>query len=388
MEIITANTKIPIHTWIPFDQLDQKTVQQVENIANLPFAYHHVALMPDAHVGYGMPIGGILATNEYIVPNAVGVDIGCGMVAVRTSINLDEFLEKRDQIAHQIARSIPRGFHKHKTPQDHPFFNSLPDLKIIQDEIPTITRQIGTLGGGNHFIDILYDEDEFIWIMIHSGSRNIGKKIADLYHRKAVEFTLAKFEKYPHKELSALPINSSDGQDYLTGMKFAQNFAYHNRQRMLETVKLVFHEFLGKIEFMDEVNIHHNYASEEEHFGRNVWVHRKGAISASKGEWGIIPGSMATNSYITVGKGNPDSFCSASHGAGRKKGRKQSKRDHNWDEVRNELERLDIELIAVKKANAIEEFSQAYKNIDNVLKMQSDLTEVKFKLFPSLVIIG
>lgn len=383
--------KLPIYSWIPLDTLDNKTKSQITNLANLPFAYHHVALMADAHVGYGMPIGGVLASQDYIVPNAVGVDIGCGMVAVRTSLTLNEFLSKRGEIGHQIARSIPRGFHKHKKPQKHKFFtvfSKLEHIEIIQQEISTIKRQLGTLGGGNHFIDILTDEANFIWIMIHSGSRNIGKKIADFYHKKATEYTLANFDNYPSKDLSALRLDSQEGRNYLDAMNFAQDFAYHNRQRMLETVQQILQKFFGKVEFLEETNIHHNYASLENHYGKEVWIHRKGAISAQKGEWGIIPGSMATNSYITVGKGNKQSFCSASHGAGRIKGRNQAKRDHNWDEVRQELEKLDIELIAVKKANAIEEFSSAYKNIDEVIRLQNDLVEIKYKLFPSLVIVG
>ncbi len=385
---ITKDVKVPIYSWADPEKLDDGSIRQIHDLANLPFAHHHVALMPDAHVGYGMPIGGVLAAVDYIVPNAVGVDIGCGMVAVQTSIKKQEFLEFREQIGRDIFKSVPLGFHKHRKPQKHEFLNKFPDLPVIQKEISNIKRQLGTLGGGNHFIDVLYDEQDGVWIMVHSGSRNIGKKIADHYNREAKKFTASHFKSYPSKDLAALPIESQTGQDYIEAMTFAQDYAFYNRQAMLETVKLTFHKYFNKVEFEKEVNIHHNYASKEKHYGKEVWVHRKGAISAQKGEWGIIPGSMAMNSYITQGKGNKESFNSAAHGAGRQMGRRDAKRKFSIQQVHEELDRLDIKLFSQDNAGAIEEFSGSYKNIEEIIHLQKDIVDVKFKLFPMLVIIG
>lgn len=388
MWTLDKGTRVPVLTWADPLTLEEDTLRQITDLANLPFAFHHVALMADAHVGYGMPIGGILASQDYIVPNAVGVDIGCGMVAVETSMKREEFIEKREEIGHEITRSIPTGFHKHKKPQEHEFLNKFPKLEVISPEIRNIKRQLGTLGGGNHFIDIHIDEKDTIWLMVHSGSRNIGKKIADYYHNKAKEFTASKFRKYPSIDLAALPVGSKYGKEYITGMQFAQDYALTNRQRMLEIIKSVIDRFIPGVEYKKEVNIHHNYASHEKHFGEMVWIHRKGATSAKEGEFGIVPGSMATSSYITKGLGNTDSFNSAPHGAGRRLGRKEAKRRYSIQDVHKELDEKDIKLYSVKNAGAIEEHSQSYKDIDEIMHLQTDLVEVVTKLKPILVIIG
>jgi len=385
---IEAKTKIPIYSWAEPDSLDDGTLRQIKDLANLPFAYHHVALMPDAHVGYGMPIGGVLASIDYIVPNAVGVDIGCGMVAVKTSLTKEQFLKFRERIGREIFTRTPLGFRKHSKPQKHEFLTRFPDLPVIQKEKSNIKRQLGTLGGGNHFIDVLFDTTNFIWIMIHSGSRNIGKKIADVYHKRAKEFTRSNFDIYPSTDLAALPVNSKDGQEYITGMQFAQDFAYFNRQKMLESAKLTFLKYLPDTKFEQEINIHHNYAAKETHFGKEVWIHRKGAISAKKGELGIVPGSMATNSYITKGLEEKNSFHTSSHGAGRKMGRKEAKRKFSIQQVHEALAQKDILLFSQNNAGTIEEFSGSYKDIDEVIDQQKDLTEIQVKMFPLMVIIG
>src|SRR3990167_5836774 len=265
---LTAATKVPIFSWADPETLDQGTKLQIVNLANLPFAFHHVALMADAHVGYGMPIGGILASQDYLVPNAVGVD---------------------------IFTSVPVGFKKHKAEQKHELFARLPDLPLIGQELKNIKTQMGTLGGGNHFIDILYDSNSRVWLMVHSGSRHLGHSIAGFYHKKAVEFSHENFKEYPDNELAALAVESELGQEYLTYMKFAQQYAFFNRQRMLEIIKRIIDSHFPHIKYEQEINIHHNFANLEEHFGQKVWVHRKGAISANKDEWGIIPGSMSTH---------------------------------------------------------------------------------------------
>ncbi len=387
---LDLNTKVPVLSWAKPEDIDSGSLEQIKNLANLPFAYHHVALMPDVHVGYGMPIGGVLASVDYIVPNAVGVDIGCGMVAVKTSITKEEFLALRGEVGHEISRAIPRGFRKYSEPQDedNEIFKNIPPIDLILREIGNAKLQLGTLGSGNHFIDVLFDENNFIWIMLHSGSRNIGKQIADYYNKKADEFTWQHFPSYPAHDLSALEITSPMGREYIRAMEFAQKFAFENRQTMLGKLKKAFTRFFPKIKFEQEINIHHNYARLEEHYGKQVWVHRKGAISARIDELGIIPGSMGSNSYITRGLGCAESFSSASHGAGRRMGRNEAKRQFSIQDVQQELAEKDIKLISENNKGAIEEFTKAYKSIDDVIENQKDLAEVLHTLFPLLVVIG
>src|SRR3989344_966033 len=385
---LTAATKVPIFSWADPETFDQGTKLQIVNLANLPFAFHHVALMADAHVGYGMPIGGILASKDYLVPNAVGVDIGCGMVAEVTNLKKEEFFTKRENIGVEIFTSVPVGFKKHKAERKHELFARLPDLPLIGQELKNIKTQMGTLGGGNHFIDILYDSNSRVWLMVHSGSRHLGHSIAGFYHKKAVEFSHENFKEYPDNELAALAVESELGQEYLTYMKFAQQYAFFNRQRMLKIIKRIIDSHFPHIKYEQEINIHHNFANLEEHFGQKVWVHRKGAISANKDEWGIIPGSMGTHSHMTSGFGNPDSFNSASHGSGREIGRREAKRKFNMQDVEGDLAAKDVKLYKASNAGAIEEFTRSYKNIESIIELQKDLVTTKFKLFPMLVVIG
>ncbi len=388
MKKFSFKTGVPIYSWAEPDDLDDGTLRQIKNLANLPFAFHHIALMADAHVGYGMPIGGVLATKDYIIPNAVGVDIGCGMITAKTDLTKEKFIQKRDLVANDIYNSVPLGFNKHNKPQKHKFLRSFPDIPIIQKEIPTIKRQLGTLGGGNHFIDTLYEKDSSIWIMIHSGSRNIGKKIADVYHQKARKFTRSEFSKYPSSDLACLSTKSSDGQEYLQAMNFAQQFAAFNREQLMGITQKVFSKYFPDIKFYANLNVHHNYAKLEEHFGQRVWIHRKGAISAGKGQKGIIPGSMASPSYIIEGKGNSDSFNSASHGAGRQMSRTQSRKQFKIDKIDKFLADADI-LLRSPSANSLkEEFTHSYKSIDSVIEAQKKLIRIKKKLAPIMVIIG
>jgi len=381
-------TKIPIYSWINPKNVELDAWKQVENIANLPFAYHHVALMPDVHIGYGMPIGGILATVDYIVPNAVGVDIGCGVIAVSTNINFEEHKKELEKICHIIFNSIPLGFNKYKEAQDDPVFDKVPNVPTVKQEINNAKKQVGTLGGGNHFIDILVDEEGKTWVMIHSGSRNIGKKIADFYHHKAIEFSLKKFSSYPTNELAALKVDSPDGKNYILAMKFAQEFAYANRHKMMKIVEKIFCDNFKSITFEEEINIHHNYAELELHFGNEVWVHRKGATSAKLGQPGIIPGSMGTASYITEGLGNPDSFSSCSHGSGRVMGRREAKRQFTFHQMQKKLKERNIILFANKNTSAIEEDFRVYKDIEMIIDLQKNLAKIKYKLIPKMVIIG
>ncbi len=389
---------LPIKSWIPEEDYyaDEKMVEQVENLAKLPFAFHHIVLSPDGHVGYGMPIGGVMATKDVIVPNAVGVDIGCGMCAVKTSLT-DIDIDTLKKIMGEIRKAVPVGFKHHEKEQDESLMPErdeelILDLKTIvsQQYIPALT-QIGTLGGGNHFIEIQKGSDGHIWIMIHSGSRNIGYKVAQYYNKLAVELNKKWFSSVPKEhELAFLPINSEEGKSYLREMKYCVDFALTNRKLMMDRIIDIFKkEIVGyenpETKFDKMINIAHNYVACENHFGQNVWVHRKGATLARKGTIGIIPGSMGTKSYIVEGLGNPESFMSCSHGAGRKMGRKEAIRNLNLKEEQDKMEGI---IGAPRTQNDLEEASGAYKSIEDVMRNQEDLVKILVELTPLAVIKG
>jgi len=350
--------------------------------------------MPDNHAGFGCPIGTVFASKDVIVPAIVGVDIGCGMCAVKTSLNEID-TETLKKIMGEIRKAVPVGFNHHKTPQDlqlMPNYNGvgwteLP--KIVFQEFNNALTQIGTLGGGNHFIEIQKGSDGHIWIMIHSGSRNLGKQVADHYNKLAISLNEKWHSEVPTKwELAFLPIESEEGQAYLREMNYAVEFALANRRLMMDRAKEIFSsQWFGKIEFDEMINIAHNYASLENHFGENVWVHRKGATLAREGTIGIIPGSQGTKSYIVKGKGNKDSFESCSHGAGRKMGRKEAQRTLK---VEDEVKRLnDMGVIhSIRGVNDLDEAPSAYKDIDIVMDNQKDLVDILVELTPLAVIKG
>ena len=380
--------RIPIKLWL--DDIDEGTLEQVKNLANLPFAFKHVALMPDAHIGYGMPIGGVIATKDVIIPNAVGVDIGCGMCAVKT--NLDHiYKDELKKIMGKIRLDIPVGFNHHKKAQSDSLMPDTSNLKsdsIVMKEYNSALKQIGSLGGGNHFIEIQSDDEGFIWIMIHSGSRNIGKTVADYYNKLAKKINLEMNSPIPEKlDLAYLDAQSSEGHDYLNEMQFCIDFALANRKLMMHRIQERFLEFNGNINFDDLINIPHNYAALEEHFGEKVFVHRKGATKANENLVGIIPGSQGTKSYIVKGKGNPESFQSCSHGAGRVHSRAKAQK---MLDLQDEIRKMDAKGIihGIRHARDLDEAPGAYKNIDLVMANQSELVEIKTELKPLAVIKG
>jgi tRNA-splicing ligase RtcB len=377
--------KLPIKVWC--DEIESKALQQVKNIANLPFAFHHIALMPDAHSGYGMPIGGVLATKKNIIPNAVGVDIGCGMCAVQTSLTeIDQNTLKK--ILGSIRARIPVGFNHRDSPQKEYMPNAdVLSKGVVEREYKSATYQIGTLGGGNHFIEIQKGSDSHIWIMIHSGSRNLGKKVADYYNERAKEQNDRDSLRLPKGfDLAYLPVDSKDGQNYLKEMTFCLLFAQANRALMMRYIKEILSEFTH-VDFLSEINIHHNYVAHEEHFGERVYVHRKGATSARSGERGIIPGSQGSTSYIVLGKGNPESFCSCSHGAGRRMGRQEAVRMLNFDEEVKRMNEAGI-VHSVRHKKDLDEAPGAYKDIATVMHNQSDLVDIAVTLMPRAVVKG
>ncbi|WP_027356296.1 RtcB family protein [Desulfofundulus thermocisternus] len=384
MKIITTE-KIPIKTWAR--EVEEGALEQARHLANHPFARFHVALMPDVHQGYGMPIGGVLATEGVIIPNAVGVDIGCGVRAVRTNQKVDNIRPFLKRILNQIQQAIPTGFDHHKKPQKSPLFHRAPDVPVIKEELENAKYQLGTLGGGNHFIEFQADDQNYVWVMLHSGSRNFGKKVADYYNRLAINLN----EKYgfpiPREwQLACLPLESLEGQQYLSAMNFCLEFARENRARMMNVILEICHSTLPDFTWDKEIDVHHNYASLEKHFGQQVMIHRKGAVRA-EGDV-IVPGSMGSPSYICRGLANPESFASCSHGAGRVMGRNEARRRIPVDEVIKEMQALGIELFKIKKKDLAEECRQAYKDINQVMEEQRDLVEVKIKLKPLGVIKG
>ena len=383
-EIIESGM-LAIKSWCP--NPEQGALAQARNLARLPFAFRHICLMPDAHQGYGMPIGGVLATIGQVIPNAVGVDIGCGMCAVRTSLT-GIGREQLKAVMNDIRRTVPVGFTHHKQRQDQ---SLMPELKgrltVAEREYDSATRQIGTLGGGNHFIEVQNGDDGRIWLMIHSGSRNIGKQVADHYNKLAVRLNEQRADKIPRQwELASLSLDSDVGRQYLFEMQYCVDFALANRRLMMARIMGIVSETTGAV-FDSVINIAHNYARMERHFGREVLVHRKGATSAGEGETGIIPGSQGTSSYIVEGLGNSQSFNSCSHGAGRRMGRNEARRSLDLEQERGRLESRGI-IHSIRTRQDLDEASGAYKDIEMVMKEQSDLVRPVVRLEPLAVIKG
>lgn len=391
MQKIITSEQIPIKLWL--DEIEDGALGQAKNLANLPFVYKHIAVMPDAHFGYGMPIGGVMATDDVIVPNAVGVDIGCGMCAVQTSLS-DISTDKLKQILGGIREVIPLGFKHHAHAQDKgrmprpPKGGSVRDLPVVSREYNNALTQLGTLGGGNHFIEIQKGSDGHIWIMVHSGSRNLGYQVASHYNRLAIDLNLQWGSQVPRKwQLAFLPLSSEAGLRYRREMEFCVDFALANRQLMMERIEDIFMAVASPVTFSNFINIAHNYAALETHFRKNVIVHRKGATSAKEGELGIIPGSQGTPSYIVRGKGNPESFASCSHGAGRKMGRKEAQRRLDIKEETGRLDRKGI-LHSIRHKRDLDEAAGAYKDVDKVVEQQLDLVDVVVSLQPLAVVKG
>jgi tRNA-splicing ligase RtcB len=383
--------KIPVKIWAK--TIDEETMTQAINLANLPFAHHHIALMPDAHVGYGMPIGGVVATRDVVIPNAVGVDIGCGVCTVQTSIRKLTVPELKKLTA-KIKSTIPLGFKHLKQPKPE---SLMPELlsAISAKTYPVIFRefekgrhQLGTLGGGNHFIEIQKDHEGYIWLMIHSGSRNIGYQVARHYNRLAADFNKNHGNRVPPKwQLDYLPTDSKNGENYLREMDFCVRFASASRKDMMNTVGKIINDFDPGASFTPLLDIAHNYAVEEHHFGEKVMVHRKGATLAAKGTTGIIPGSQGSSSFIVRGLGHEESFHSCSHGAGRKLGRKQAQKRLDLKEEIAKLESRGI-VHSIRHKKDLDEAAGAYKDIDEVMDSQQDLVEVVTRLQPLAVVKG
>jgi len=388
----------PIKAWIDGVQLEDAARKQLVNVASLPFIHHHVAAMPDVHWGMGATVGSVIPTRGAIIPAAVGVDIGCGMVAARTSLTASDLPDNLSEIRSAIEKAVPHGRTNHGGEGDRGAWHNVPDavadtmidfdsgdlatrLKVITDKHPKLAkpaqrapRHLGTLGTGNHFIELCLDEENAVWVMLHSGSRGIGNAIGSYFIERAKEDMKRWFINLPDDDLAYLPEGSQNFDDYVEAVEWAQNFAMQNRSLMLAATMRAIQNALGR-EFAwgsVAVNCHHNYVAREHHFGANVFVTRKGAVRARAGDLGIIPGSMGAKSFIVRGKGNPDSFHTCSHGAGRAMSRNEAKR--RFTVADHEKATAGIE--CRKDADVIDETPMAYKDIDAVMAAQADLVEV------------
>lgn len=367
--------------------IEQNTLDQAQTTARLPFLTGHLALMPDAHFGFGSTVGSVIPTVGAIVPAAIGVDIGCGMAAVHLDVDSHALGDDLSVLHDAIRRAIPAGLgQQHLVP--HPAYDSHgigmpPSTEVSPRQREKIVRQLGSLGGGNHFVEVCLDENDDVWLMLHSGSRGIGKELAEGHVEKAKGLMRQWFIELEHPDLAYFPEHTPEFDAYIADMLWAQNYAMANRREMLTALlDVVLGDFLARgvpsrnngSYVLTTVNCHHNFTEREHHHGRNMWVTRKGAIRARVGELGIIPGSMGTRSYIVAGKGSPASYCSCSHGAGRRLGRKAAERTLTVDSLREAMG--DRAWDADKADQLVDEHPLAYKDIDEVMAAQADLVTV------------
>lgn len=391
------DSKMPVKIWT--DDVDEASIYQLRNIGNMPFIHKHVAAMPDVHLGKGATIGSVIATKGAIIPAAVGVDLGCGMMAVKTSLTANDLPDNLHSLRCGIEAAIPHGRTNNGGAGDKGGWdcdNGAPKIiqeswsLIVSDYIEITTKHpkakgyntwqhMGTLGTGNHFIEICLDESSHVWVMLHSGSRGAGNRIGTYFIEKAKEEMQRYYiDQYlPDQDLSYLVEHTELFDDYVNAVEWAQKFAELSRQVMMDRVLSVMTEHFGMFECVDlAINCHHNYISRENHFNSNVIVTRKGAIRARDGEYGIIPGSMGAKSYIVRGKGNAESFHSCSHGAGRRMGRKEAERQFTVDDLIAQTKGIECP----KDQARVDEIPAAYKNIDEVMTNQSDLVEIVHEL--------
>ena len=381
---VLSSQRVPVKIWT--DDVDENSKQQLANIASLPFVHHHVAAMPDVHLGIGATIGSVIATHKAIIPAAVGVDIGCGMVACRLSLTGNELDERAlKKVFDQIGRDVPVGREQHRDERAlvdaaRPFAPRLermtlkhPRLLKSFGKFSKWVNQMGTLGGGNHFIEICLDESNRVWVMLHSGSRGIGNALASYFidlARKDMERSMIQL---PDRDLAYFAEGSEHFEDYVCALTWAQEYAMQNRREMADLVLAALKRHLPRFEVAGEVvNCHHNYVALEHHYGADVWLTRKGAIRAREGDLGIIPGSMGARSYIVRGKGDAQSFTSCAHGAGRRMSRTAAAKQFSAADLARQTEGV----ICRKDKGVVDEIPGAYKDIDSVMANQSDLVEV------------
>ena len=408
-KIYNKKGKVPVKIWT--NDLDEESFKQLTQVSELPIIYKHVAVMPDAHLGKGCTIGSVIPTRKAIIPAAVGVDIGCGMMAVKTNLTSSQLSgitkDALKSIRMGIESGVPLGIggahasHSVSTFQPRIPFTSAEEavnlereLKEILEKHPKVLqkgrsdkwyRQIGSLGSGNHFIEICLDENEAVWVMLHSGSRGTGNRFGMYFIELAKKDMRAHHINPPNADLAYLSEGTVYFDDYVQAVFWSQAYASLNRRRMMEIVfNVLLENFPGVIATDQVINCHHNYVEKENHFGENVFVTRKGAIRAGVGDLGIIPGSMGTRSFIVRGKGNPESFHSCSHGAGRRMSRTQARKSFTMADLTAQTEGVELN----RRKSILDEIPGAYKDIDEVMRNQSDLVEVVHTLKQIICVKG
>jgi len=386
--------RVPVKIWT--QDIEDAALTQAKNLARLPFIHKNgVALMPDVHAGIGSTVGSVIATERAVIPAAVGVDIGCGMNAVRTSLRAEDLPDSLRDVRLQIERDVPLGAGgAHNTDQHRLAFGPTLHLEGILRKHPGLAKnglnkasaQLGTLGSGNHFIELCLDEQGAVWIMLHSGSRGIGNMIGRHFIERAKRLMEQYFITLPDRDLAYLPDGTQDFQDYIDAIGWAQDYARENRAVMMTAVIAALRRHIP-VEFeitQEAINCHHNYLEIENHFGTNMYITRKGAIRARQGDLGIIPGSMGTRSYIVRGKGNAESYCSCSHGAGRRMSRSEAARRFTVEDLKSQTAGVECN----KTSAVIDEIPGAYKDIDVVMENQQDLVEVVHTLKQVMCVKG
>ncbi|MCH7310367.1 RtcB family protein [Acinetobacter sp. ANC 4805] len=397
-KILNADAQYGVPVKIFTNDIDRESIEQLKKMAQLQFVYSHIAVMPDVHVGKGATVGSVIPTKHAIIPAAVGVDIGCGMNAIRLNLKASQLPDNLAPLRHAIERKVPIGFELHKQIKAKassiiPLEKRLQPItkkhsglvRMLRKFDATWQKQLGTLGGGNHFIELCLDENQDVWVMLHSGSRGLGNVIGTYFIELAKKEAQHRFGHVPDKDLSYFAEGSNSFDDYVEAVEWAQEYAFENRREMMRLILEAIRPLLPPFQMTKEaINCHHNYVSRENHFGEDLLITRKGAIRASLDELGIIPGSMGARSYIVKGKANPESFCSCSHGAGRKMSRSKAKLLFSQDDLIQQTQGIECR----KDAAVIDEIPSAYKDIDQVMANQSDLIEIVHTLKQILCIKG
>ena len=385
------NQTVPVKIWT--DDVDFKTLEQLSTLATLPFIFKHIAVMADCHVGRGSTVGSVIATKGAIIPATVGVDLGCGMNAVKLSLSANQLLDNLKPIRNQIERDIPLGASGSYRQEDKlcsseliPGYEKIFDkIKFGPHEWKKATTQLGSLGSGNHFIELCLDQNDQVWIMLHSGSRGIGNMIGSHYISIARKEMERYFINLPDRDLAYLSEGSLYFDDYIEAVHWAQDYALENRRLMMKNILNGIKRYLPEFTILDEeASCHHNYIAIENHFNENLYITRKGAIRAREGDIGIIPGSMGDKSYIVKGKGNHESFQSCSHGAGRRLSRTEAKKQFNIEDLKLQTKGIECR----KDAKVIDEIPSAYKPIQEVMDNQEDLVDILYELRQILNVKG
>lgn len=397
-KILNSDAEYGVPVKIFTNDIDSESIEQLKKMAQLQFVYSHIAVMPDVHVGKGATVGSVIPTKNAIIPAAVGVDIGCGMNAIRLNLKASQLPDNLTPLRHAIERKVPVGFELHKQVKAkastiiplekrlQPIINKHPGLiRMLRMFDATWQKQLGTLGGGNHFIELCLDENQDVWVMLHSGSRGLGNVIGTYFIELAKKEAQHRFGHVPDKDLSYFAEGSNSFNDYVEAVEWAQEYAFENRREMMRLILEAIRPLLPPFQMTKEaINCHHNYVSKENHYGEDLLITRKGAIRAGLDELGIIPGSMGARSFIVKGKANPESFCSCSHGAGRKMSRSKAKLLFSQDDLIQQTQGIECR----KDSGVIDEIPGAYKDIDQVMANQSDLIEIVHTLKQILCIKG